>query len=106
MECSPPPSDRVAVRDHEVDALAGYRQRRYLTDDRDVWAYEAGVEIGLAGRVGGETADSEVEIAVADGTAVTTAHQRAFLAGSEGRRRAALAACAALWRRLGPGPPG
>jgi len=28
----------------------------------------------------------------------------AFLAGDEGRRRAALATCAALWQWLGPAP--
>lgn len=62
---------------------------------------EAGVEIGMAVRVEGGTADSEVAIALADEGGVTTTRQTVFLAGSEGRRRAALAACAALWRRAG-----
>jgi competence/damage-inducible protein CinA-like protein len=63
--------------------------------------HEGGAEIGLVVRVEGETPDSEVEIVVADAGGVATSRQTVFLTGSEGRRRAALAACATLWRRAG-----
>ena len=57
-------------------------------------------DIGLAldaREVGGDT---RVRVAIADPSGVDLSERTAFLAGDEGRRRAALAACAVLWQRL------
>lgn len=60
----------------------------------------AGADLGLAVRARPQDGDTAVEIAIADGTGVTALAEVVFMGGGEGRRRAALAACAALWRHL------
>jgi hypothetical protein len=44
--------------------------------------------------------DTHVRIAIASDDGVVELQRTAFMAGDEGRRRAALAACAALWETL------
>jgi nicotinamide-nucleotide amidase len=63
----------------------------------------AGVEIGLAVRARERAADMAVTIATDIEGVVTRTTRTAFLTGDQGRRRAALAAAAELWRRLGDG---
>lgn len=64
----------------------------------------AGAELGLA-LVARETGgDMAVRIAVAGAGRTTEIRTLAFLAGDQGRRRAANAACAELWSRLAPVP--
>ncbi|HEY7025556.1 MAG TPA: molybdopterin-binding protein [Candidatus Limnocylindrales bacterium] len=46
--------------------------------------------------------DTHIRIAIALGDNVVELQRTAFLAGDEGRRRAALASCAALWETLRP----
>jgi nicotinamide-nucleotide amidase len=53
-------------------------------------------DIGLA-VFARQTRDTHVRIALASGDGVQEMQRTAFMAGDEGRRRAALAACAALW---------
>lgn len=60
----------------------------------------AGADLGLAVRAWPQDGDTAVEIAVADRAGVTALAEVVFMGGGEGRRRAALAACAALWRHL------
>jgi len=61
----------------------------------------AGADVGLGVRARHAGDDMNVEVAVdVDGT-VTRAEQTVFRGGEIGRRRAANAACAALWARLG-----
>jgi nicotinamide mononucleotide (NMN) deamidase PncC len=57
-----------------------------------------GLAVGAAER-GGDTA---VTVAFSDGQTTTTAERTCFLGGPAGRRRAALVACAELWRWLAP----
>jgi nicotinamide-nucleotide amidase len=59
-----------------------------------------GAAIGLALLVR-QTKDSHARIAIATGAGVEEMTRVAFLAGDEGRRRAALACAAALWQWLG-----
>ncbi len=58
-------------------------------------------DVGLALRARERRGDTAVSVAIAIGDRVATRTRTAFLAGHEGRRRAALAACAELWRLLG-----
>ena len=60
----------------------------------------SGAEIGLALRATEGEVDIAVELAIASIDGVYSAERRAFLTGAEGHRRAALAACAELWRWL------
>lgn len=60
----------------------------------------ATADIGLAMRATPGEVDTRVEIALTDGRATHLEERTAFLAGAEGRRRAALAACAAMWQWL------
>jgi len=60
---------------------------------------ERGADIGLALHVR-QTRDTHVRLAIADGDNLHELERTAFQAGDEGRRRAALAACAALWETL------
>lgn len=64
---------------------------------------EAGTDVGLALIARPRKGDLAVTVAVADGTRTTQLRTLAFLAGEQGRRRAANAACAELWARLGDG---
>jgi nicotinamide-nucleotide amidase len=57
--------------------------------------------VGLAVRARERRGDTAVSIAIALGDRVTHRTRAAFLAGPQGRHRAALAACAALWEELG-----
>jgi nicotinamide mononucleotide (NMN) deamidase PncC len=59
-----------------------------------------GADIGLAIAVR-QTKDSHARIAIATADSVEEMTRVAFLAGDEGRRRAALACAAALWQFLG-----
>lgn len=61
-----------------------------------------GADIGVALFVR-QTKDSHARIAIATAAGVEQMERVAFLAGDEGRRRAALACAAALWQFLGSG---
>ena len=61
-------------------------------------------EVTLTVRATPAEVDTRVEIEISDGQRSHVEERRAFLAGSEGQRRAALAACAALWQWLGENP--
>ncbi|HEX5465774.1 MAG TPA: molybdopterin-binding protein [Candidatus Limnocylindrales bacterium] len=66
-----------------------------------------GGTIGLAVRIEPSGRDTAVRIGLADEGGTAVSDEIAFLGGTDGRRRAALAACATLWRRLGdPGGAG
>jgi len=60
----------------------------------------ASSDVGLALRARERRGDTAVSISVAAGGEVRQRTRTAFLPGAEGRRRAALAACAELWREL------
>jgi hypothetical protein len=62
----------------------------------------SGVEIGLAVRARERAGDTAVTICVATERGVTRRSRTAFLGGEDGRRRAAIAACAELWQQLAP----
>ena len=76
----------------------------------DVTAYatevrtRAGADIGLAIRAREIGDDMRVEVVVDVDGVVTRSEHTVFRGGELGRRRAANAACAALWKRLGDGP--
>ena len=73
----------------------------YATRVREV----ASVEVGMAVRARERGADTSVSVATdIDGRLASVTHA-VFLAGEQGRRRAALAAAAELWRRLGDEAP-
>ena len=59
------------------------------------------VEVGVAVRAREQGADTAVSIAITSDRGTSRQEKTALLGGSEGRRRAALVACAALWERLG-----
>jgi nicotinamide-nucleotide amidase len=64
---------------------------------------EAGpADIGLAVRARERAGDTAVTIAVASAEGTHRETRLAFLSGVAGQHRAALAACAALWKRLEP----
>lgn len=56
-------------------------------------------DIGLAVHAR-QTRDTHVRISICTASGTTDLQRTAFLAGDEGRRRAALAAAAALWETL------
>ncbi len=62
---------------------------------------ERGSDIGMAVRAAEKEGDTGVTIAIAGATGTRKVTRKAFLGGDEGRRRAALTACAALWTMLG-----
>ena len=62
---------------------------------------ERGSDIGMAVRATERDGDTGVTIAIASATGTRKVTRKAFLGGDEGRRRAALTACAALWTMLG-----
>jgi nicotinamide-nucleotide amidase len=80
-------------------ARAGSRDRSLRAAARRARAL-AGADVGLAVRASEQGGDTQVTVALAIGGDVFTEEQLAFLGGPQGRRRAALAACAALWMRL------
>ncbi|CAN5836500.1 CinA family nicotinamide mononucleotide deamidase-related protein [soil metagenome] len=57
-------------------------------------------DIGLAVRADEVGGDMAVEVAIASAMGTEVSQRAAFLTGEQGRRRAALAACAALWQWL------
>jgi nicotinamide-nucleotide amidase len=69
--------------------LAEAARREYLAD------------IGLAVSATQRDADTRVRVALASAHRSSEVSRAVFLAGEEGRRRAALAACAVLWQLLG-----
>ena len=71
--------------------------RHYASRVREM----SGVDIGLAVRARERDGDTAVTICVASESGVTRRTRTAFLGGEDGRRRAALAACAELWLQLG-----
>ena len=79
--------DEVA---HAQDNLAHYAQRV-----REFGHGDIGVAVFAR-----QTRDTHVRIAIASDEGVVELKRTAFLAGDEGRRRAALATCAALWETL------
>ena len=60
----------------------------------------SGADIGLAVRARERAGDTAVSIAISGDGPTIRVTRTAFLGGEEGRRRAALVACAELWRRL------
>jgi hypothetical protein len=60
----------------------------------------AGADVGLAVRSRQRGRDTAVTVALAVGSTTHLEQRVAFLSGSTGRRRAALAACAILWAHL------
>jgi nicotinamide-nucleotide amidase len=63
-------------------------------------------DLGLALYARETRGDTHVRVAISSATGVTEDQRIAFLGGDEGRRRAALSACAALWKWLAEGDPG
>jgi nicotinamide-nucleotide amidase len=61
----------------------------------------AEADVGVCVRARERRGDTAVSVAVAIGDRVTRETRTAFLAGEMGRRRAAIAACGVLWKRLG-----
>jgi nicotinamide-nucleotide amidase len=57
-------------------------------------------DVGLAVRATERNSDTAISIAIDAGEARHSEERTVFLAGAEGRRRAAIAACAALWQWL------
>jgi nicotinamide-nucleotide amidase len=60
----------------------------------------SGADIGLAVRAAEEAGDMAVEVVIASEAGSEVSQRTAFLTGEQGHRRAALAACAALWHWL------
>ena len=77
--------------DHAGDNLGLYAERV-----REM----SGADIGLAVHARDAGDDTAVEVAIASAVGTVTAQRTAFLTGEQGRRRAALAACAVLWEQL------
>jgi nicotinamide-nucleotide amidase len=79
---------------HAADDLGHFAQRV-----REV----GGADIGVA-LFARQTKDTHVRVAIATADGVEEMTRVAFLAGDEGKRRAALSCAAALWQFLGSGP--
>jgi nicotinamide-nucleotide amidase len=79
------------AQEHAADNLGLYAERI---------REQSGAELGLAVHAVPRDGDTHVQTAVASATGTTLDHRTAFLAGAEGRRRAAIVACATLWRTL------
>jgi nicotinamide-nucleotide amidase len=77
---------------HAATNLGHYAQRV-----RDV----GGADLGVALFAREARGDTHVRVAIATASGVSEHQRVAFLAGEDGRRRAALAACAVLWKALG-----
>jgi nicotinamide-nucleotide amidase len=87
--------DSVAAHLEDQAGLAGLAARV-----RD-WA---GADVGLAVHATERAVDTNVDIAIAAGSSSHSETRTAFLAGPEGQRRAAVAACATLWQWLKSNP--
>jgi nicotinamide-nucleotide amidase len=74
-------------------------------DAVDRWAarvrHAAGADVGLAVRARERGGDMAVSVGIATAEWQARETRTAFLTGDQGRQRAAIAACAVLWRRLG-----
>jgi nicotinamide-nucleotide amidase len=79
------------AEEHAADNLGLYAERV---------REQSGADLGLAVHAAELNGDTQVRIALASATGTTLDNRTAFLAGAEGRRRAAIVACAALWRTL------
>ncbi len=64
-----------------------------------------GSDIGMCVRARESSGDMLVDIAITDGGRAASVTRTAFLAGEQGRRRAANLAATELWRWLAPGDP-
>lgn len=80
-----------------IDAAHGEGVDAYAAQVRLI----AGADIGLAVRARERDGDTAVTIAIAIGDETHRVTRTAFLGGPIGRRRAAVLACAELWRVLG-----
>ena len=60
----------------------------------------SGADLGLAVHAAERDGDTRVRVAVCDERGTREEERTAFLTGEQGRRRAALAACAVLWQQL------
>ncbi|CAN5626851.1 CinA family nicotinamide mononucleotide deamidase-related protein [soil metagenome] len=60
----------------------------------------AGADVGLAVHAVTQRDDTRVRVAISTEAGTDFEERTAFLTGPEGRRRAAIAACGVLWRRL------
>jgi nicotinamide-nucleotide amidase len=65
-----------------------------------------GADIGVSVRTVERSGDLQVTVSIADGDRSAAVERAAFLAGEQGRRRAANLACTELWRWLGEGADG
>ena len=83
------------LRDEHDVAHAATNLGHYAQNVRDF----GHADIGLAVHAR-QTRDTHVRIAISSAAGTTEMQRTAFLAGDEGRRRAALAAAAALWETL------
>ena len=90
-------AESVAPRSEMARAHADLRA--FASRVREV----AGTRIGLAVRARERAADTAVAIAIDLDGDLSQVSRTAFQRGETGRRRAALVACAELWRRLGEG---
>lgn len=93
------PADWLLLAKTLAPAKTHHELRNHASQVRQI----AGADIGLAVRARERHGDTAVTIAIdlGDGGAVHQVARTAFLAGDEGRRRAAIAAAAELWRFLG-----
>jgi nicotinamide-nucleotide amidase len=89
-----------AAGEHAQEHLELYAERIRETSAAD---------IGLAVLAREQAGDTQVNVAIVSKAGTKTAERTAFLTGEQGRRRAAIAACAVLWQwlgELGDGPEG
>lgn len=82
------------------ESAAGVRGAADLAARAEQQRAATGAEVALAIRATDDGGDTRVLVAVATEGQTTIDERTAFLAGAEGRRRAALAACAVLWQRM------
>ncbi len=94
--------DRRDVRKFPPDdaKAAGEVDRDELAQLADAVRGRPPVEVGVAVEARERGADTAVSIAIASDRGTARVEKTALLGGSEGRRRAALVACAAVWEHL------
>ena len=83
----------AAALEHSEQNLSHYAERV-----REM----SGADVGLAVRATERGGDMRVQVAISTADVMQVTERTAFLAGDEGRRRAAITACAELWRWLPP----
>jgi len=86
------------LRDESEAAHAAHDLAHYSHRVREVGHTDIGVAVFAR-----QTRDTHLRICVASDDGVVELQRVAFLAGDEGRRRAALSTCAALWETFGAG---